>query len=147
MNIGDYIFSYYGQKILIDGDVLYFGANNKIYQVDLNNNTFQSIDFPENNNYTPFGSLSLLSLAGIDNNLNSRINLYPNPASGFVKIENNTGKEIEVCKVLSINGQLLNPDIVINNDQLDVQSLSKGIYLIKITLKNGQSLIRKLVKK
>ena len=140
--------SFFGQKILNVGDgTLLFGAENQIYQLDIANQTRQSVlDFPEDNYYSPFGSLSILSPAGIDEYTNAKIRLYPNPASDFVMIENLTEYRIKQYKVLNFNGQTLLSNLVIKNGQIDIQNLAKGMYLLQITLENGQTLTQKILK-
>ncbi|HLV24034.1 MAG TPA: T9SS type A sorting domain-containing protein, partial [Moheibacter sp.] len=68
--------------------------------------------------------------------------IYPNPATDFVNV---AGKEeIEQIEIFNMAGQkILNSSA----DKIKVSHLTKGIYLVKITLKNGKSETKKLIKK
>lgn len=57
---------------------------------------------------------------------------YPNPTSNTISIENT---DIETIKVFNLNGKLI---LTKNNtNKINVESLSKGIYLLSIKTKNG----------
>lgn len=60
---------------------------------------------------------------------NKSIKLFPNPASSFVKIEA-TGR-IEQIEVYTIQGKLIE-QTMLNNDQLDIQELIPGMYLVRV---------------
>lgn len=67
----------------------------------------------------------------IDSFFASKVSLYPNPANGFVTISS----ELEINKVEIYNllgKRVINTSKLVNNN-LDVSSLSKGVYLIKLT--------------
>ena len=65
------------------------------------------------------------------------ISLFPNPTSGKVMIQ---GQAIETVKVYNAMGQLLINEEVGNADQveLNLSSLSAGVYTINVTMTNGQ---------
>ena len=59
------------------------------------------------------------------------INIYPNPATDFITIENGTIGE--TIQVINANGQLIRTfQLSITHAQYPVSDLSKGIYFIKI---------------
>ncbi|RFN58924.1 T9SS type A sorting domain-containing protein [Marixanthomonas ophiurae] len=70
--------------------------------------------------------------------------IYPNPVSEtlFISSENNT---IENISVFSINGQVVLSEKS-NTNQLDVSTLSNGLYFVEIASGNGTS-IQKFIKK
>jgi glycosidase len=69
--------------------------------------------------------------------------LYPNPASGYFTVNTNTSK----VEVFSITGQLVKRfDAEVNGYQYNVNDLTNGIYLVKITDENRNAKTIKLVK-
>ena len=70
-------------------------------------------------------------------------NVYPNPTStGFVNITSKTNEVISVSVFDILGKQVLNNTV--NNNVLNVSSLSTGVYIMKIS-QNGQSITKKLV--
>jgi len=65
---------------------------------------------------------------------------YPNPVENLIKFNNNSEKQFEIY---TIHGKPIKAGLVKNN--LDLSSLNKGIYLIKITESNNFT-IEKLIK-
>ena len=72
-----------------------------------------------------------------ENNSTHAIKLYPNPVSNILHIETNL-TEIPEVKIYSIQGVLL---MHVKGNQIDVSSLSNGIYMAEV---NGMN--RKFVK-
>ena len=80
------------------------------------------------------------------NDLHSRIKTYPNPANDFVTIDNSTNEKISI--------QLINPlgrifETVETTEKiytLSLRNLAAGLYLIQITTKKGNLVVKKLVK-
>ncbi|HBY66315.1 MAG TPA: hypothetical protein DEG69_00210, partial [Flavobacteriaceae bacterium] len=68
---------------------------------------------------------------------------YPNPVSEtlFISSENNN---IEKLNVYSTNGKLILSEIE-NTKQLDVSTLSNGLYFVEVTSENGTT-VQKFVK-
>jgi hypothetical protein len=80
------------------------------------------------------------SLSNSKYNKNNTLNLYPNPASNFIKISGINGtEEIDIFDAL---GKKVSETIISNNKRIKIQNLSNGIYFIKF--KNGN--IKKLIK-
>ncbi|KAA3622072.1 MAG: T9SS C-terminal target domain-containing protein [Flavobacterium sp.] len=74
----------------------------------------------------------------------SQFSIYPNPASEILTISSE-GIVVESLSVYSITGQR----IIYTNDptnQIDVSSLSEGLYLLEITSENGRQ-VQKFIKK
>jgi hypothetical protein len=70
-----------------------------------------------------------------ENNLNSRIKVYPNPAHNFLKLENISSGKIEIY---SINGQLMQ-EMNFRNI-IPIEDYKPGVYIIKV--KSDNSVIR-----
>jgi hypothetical protein len=71
----------------------------------------------------------------------SNISIIPNPANTFFQINGMQGK-LEI-KIYDVAGKLV-LDTKINNNRLNIESISNGIYLIKINSKN-KSIIQKII--
>jgi hypothetical protein len=59
--------------------------------------------------------------------------VYPNPASGVVRIEGVVADEVQVYNAL---GQLVKT--VCGTNEIDVEELPQGLYLLRIDAKDGQ---------
>jgi hypothetical protein len=72
------------------------------------------------------------------------IELYPNPTTNSFAISSNVSK----IEVYTITGQLIQTfSNVISNQELELNTIGTGIYLVKITENNGTSQTKKLIKK
>ncbi|WP_298778472.1 T9SS type A sorting domain-containing protein [uncultured Polaribacter sp.] len=81
--------------------------------------------------------------ASVDEVFSSKFSVYPNPASEFVTISS----ELEVNKVEIFNllGKRVISKTILSTGNLDISSLSKGVYLMKLT--SGDSVAsKKLIK-
>ncbi|MCS3531535.1 T9SS type A sorting domain-containing protein [Chryseobacterium sp. JUb7] len=79
-------------------------------------------------------------LAAQDVNLEKEFSVYPNPATEKVFIK---GGKISNLEMYSADGRKLN--VILNNDQsVNVSDLPKGIYILKLTIKN-QQVTKKLI--
>jgi hypothetical protein len=77
----------------------------------------------------------------------SIINIYPNPAHEVLNIEILNGSKPSSMKLVDITGR----EIILLNQtkptqQVNIQSLSKGIYLLKVEHDNGEREVKKIVK-
>ncbi|GEM53656.1 hypothetical protein EB1_34460 [Empedobacter brevis NBRC 14943 = ATCC 43319] len=72
--------------------------------------------------------------------------LYPNPVNDYLNFDGNFHEQISTIEVLNTAGQL-----VLKSDnsvkQLNTSSLSSGVYIVKIKLKDGKMMTRKIIKK
>ncbi|MFT5820969.1 MAG: hypothetical protein ACI8ZM_002217 [Crocinitomix sp.] len=74
------------------------------------------------------------------------VNCYPNPATNFLEIS--ADSQIENLQVYSSVGEfVMTIDISQNTAQIDVSTLSRGIYFFNIRLQNGLIVKRKVVLK
>ncbi len=82
--------------------------------------------------------------------VSSDILIYPNPVKNnkfYVKSET-VIKSVEVLNVLGENvKKIYNETNVAYNIFVELGDVQKGMYLVKITLKNGKSVIRKIILK
>ena len=71
------------------------------------------------------------------NELMEQIEIFPNPTNGFIQINTDLGGKKELT-VMSISGQIVLRDSFLNKKKtLDLSSLPAGMYLVKITSKDG----------
>ncbi len=85
---------------------------------------------------------------GVDEEiLSNNFALFPNPVVNNLTI---TGKEqLDSIKVFNILGKLLfeNNKIFSNNYSIDFSTFSKGVYFLKISDENGNTKVKKVIKK
>ncbi|MBN2756584.1 MAG: T9SS type A sorting domain-containing protein [Bacteroidales bacterium] len=77
------------------------------------------------------------------------VNIYPNPANEilFINIKNQNYFEKNTINIYSLNGKLMQQDIIENNTSINIRNLEKGIYIIKIINEKQQLIVtKKLIK-
>ena len=80
------------------------------------------------------GTVTVTSTAGITENKLLSFEMYPNPVSDVLNIQLPTGTEKAEVGVFDYTGRLVTSKIISSNDNtIDVQKLSKGIYLIRVS--------------
>ena len=86
-------------------------------------------------------SLIIDKSTGLKKTIYSSVYVYPNPASTFIQFKN-LDESYQTVQVLSLDGRVLLQKSICSTDNIvDIHSLRKGIYLIKI---NGAAV--KLIK-
>ena len=71
---------------------------------------------------------------GISENKLLSFEMYPNPVSDVLNIQLPTGTEKAEVGVFDYTGRLVTSKIISSNDtSIDVQKLSNGIYLIRVS--------------
>lgn len=73
---------------------------------------------------------------------NSGITLYPNPTSGIIYAEGDSA--VEIVNVINMLGQKTN--VQFSDQQINMNKLPNGTYIVEVKLKNGQSFSKKIVK-
>ena len=96
-------------------------------------------------NWTSLGSHECqCNPASIDETSNLEILLYPNPSSGVVYLKNS--ENIRSVEVLSALGQRLFTNTYSNKPLLVIDiNGNKGVYFLKITMKNGSKEIKRVI--
>ena len=80
-------------------------------------------------------------IVGIED-FESDVNIYPNPTTGIVTVENLTGSRLSIYNAV---GQLVMQQTVLSDQfRLDLSSQSQGVYALDIE-RNGERLFRKLM--
>ena len=78
---------------------------------------------------------------GINEVAEGEVNIYPNPATTVINIDNAEGSQISV---FDINGRMIsNIESASANQTIDASNLAKGMYIVRIA--NGNNVITKKV--
>lgn len=86
--------------------------------------------------------VTVIKTALVENTLSKNISIYPNPASGTLFIKTPQAISYTVCDVVGKTILSGNANGLAN---IDVSSLSKGLYFIRITA-NGQQAVKRFIK-
>jgi len=80
--------------------------------------------------------------------LATKFNLYPNPATSVVNITNSENMQVQQVTIYDISGKQLNTQTFNNQTQiqLNVENLASGTYMLHVET-NGGTAVKKLVKK
>lgn len=70
----------------------------------------------------------------------STLKFWPNPAQNFIQISGLTN--VQEFKIHNISGNIVSSGIVHNNEKIDIQKLTSGIYFIKFNNKNTIKFIK-----
>jgi hypothetical protein len=82
------------------------------------------------------------SISDVHNISDVSINIYPNPTSRFVQIENNDNLDLEYY-IYDMTGQLVQTEK--NQDQIDLGNLNDGLYLLKaIDTENNEHIVERI---
>ncbi len=73
----------------------------------------------------------------------SAISIYPNPTTGILNIQSE--KPVKQIQLISVEGKIVRKYNASN--QLNIQELPKGVYVLKIQLENGKTEVQKVIKK
>ena len=83
------------------------------------------------------GTLLSVTSLGITKNTLLSFEMYPNPVSDKLNIQLPTGTEKAEVSIFDYRGRLiLSKTISSNNTSIDVQKISKGIYVIRVATKS-----------
>ena len=75
---------------------------------------------------------------GIENHLQSRVSLYPNPAKEYVDIRVDGDLNVTAMEVYDVYGKLVNTVIVNDNPtRINVSGLADGMYFVRVTTEAG----------
>ena len=93
------------------------------------------------------GFTTLSVTLGIPENKLLSFEMYPNPASDVLTIQLPTGTEKAEVSVFDYTGRLVSSKTISsNNSTLDVQNISKGIYIIRVAT-NSKIGVQRFIKK
>lgn len=85
--------------------------------------------------------ISLETLATNNNSLSKAdLIIYPNPTSDYITISNDKVKE---AAIVDFTGKIL---LKSTSKTIDLSNLPKGIYILNVTIENGKSISKKVIK-
>ena len=95
-----------------------------------------------------YGTVTVTSsTAGISENKLLSFEMYPNPVSDKLNIQLPSGSEKAEVSIFDYTGRLVSSKTISSNDTLiDVQSISKGIYIIRVA-SNTKIGVQRFIKK
>lgn len=97
----------------------------------------------DNSNFIGIDTLSLVRPAlAVSDATKKAVSIYPNPTSDFLKIT--TASKLSSIEIYDMSGKKVAAELI--GDTVDVKSLSKGSYVIKITTATDSS-TQKFIKK
>lgn len=67
--------------------------------------------------------------------------IFPNPTSGIVNVRSSS--EVELIEVYSLVGKKIST--FSNTNKINISNLSKGVYLLKVTMADKQTISKKLI--
>jgi hypothetical protein len=90
---------------------------------------------------------SNLSVGLKNNQFQTVVNVYPNPARTIITIDGNQN-QIHSFELFDLSGRkmLIRNEINLNHFQIDISKLLPGIYFIKLNCSMGESIIKKFSK-
>ena len=93
------------------------------------------------------GTVTVTSTAGISENNLLSFEMYPNPVSDVLNIQLPTSTEKAEVSVFDYTGRLVSSKTISSNDTaIDVQKISKGIYMIRVAT-NTKIGVQRFIKK
>ncbi len=133
--------------ILAADQVLYGGANTcLIWEVFARRGVGYSADQgspnDRNDQVEAFNIPPACTLGLNENKAAASVQVYPNPSNGKLTIKN-TVSEIHEVKLVDLSGKVVYTKSVSGNEVvLDIISLNKGLYILKVQTQNGSETIR-----
>ena len=76
-------------------------------------------------------------------NLQSLVTISPNPASDFISINTQNNVAFKHAEVIDLTGK----KVAEGRDNINIQKLPKGVYVVNIILDNGEKVSKKIIKK
>lgn len=88
---------------------------------------------------------AILERAGINELNDSEINIYPNPTTGELRMENGKWR-MENLEVFDVYGRKVLNSQLLTLNSIDISHLNAGVYFVRITNDLGYSVIKKIIK-
>ena len=117
-------------------NISYTGYNKDIVTTDIN--IVSSIG-------TQTVSVTYDNTLGVEDNVVNSYNIYPNPTNGNIVV---SGNDIDMVEVYNLCGQMvLSVEAHSNGVNVNMSSLTSGVYMVRIVDGNGNSTVNKVVKR
>ncbi|WP_298777478.1 choice-of-anchor Q domain-containing protein [uncultured Polaribacter sp.] len=118
--------------------------NPNLLCIQVDDVTYSTNNFSQIDAIASFSTNCNSTASIIDNELNSSINVYPNPVVDLLTINLTLGKKLSKVQVFNLLGKKI---MEFTNKTLDLKAISSGIYLLKIESSKGEIAVRKIMKK
>ena len=104
-----------------------------------------TINYPANNIACHDTSwITIVTFVGIDQVQGTQVSLYPNPTVGQLNIE--SAEAVREIAIFNTLGQQVVTNYNLGNKSLiNLSHLSKGTYTMRISLQNGETIVRKFI--
>jgi phosphatidylserine/phosphatidylglycerophosphate/cardiolipin synthase-like enzyme len=73
------------------------------------------------------------------------IELFPNPASDWIRIRPTEGIEIDHILLMDLAGRVMQHYKMTNASGIDISQIREGLYLLHIAFRNGNTILRKII--
>jgi len=75
---------------------------------------------------------------GIETVFPSTIQIYPNPTTDFIIVQNKDNQQINTLEIYSMDGKLVSRNEVNNMEcKLSLANLTEGVYFVKVNSQSG----------
>jgi hypothetical protein len=127
-------FAINGRYIGVDDSIKVIGI---IYEkVDLKDEVYYELEIQD---------VFFFDITAIEKNKTSRIEIFPNPTNGIVKIKNTDNQISSIC-LIDLNSKEIANVNGISSPIVEIDNISfKGIFICKVTLQNNQIITTKIV--
>lgn len=116
------------------------------FKFDGNSWILQTINWNNNHSSNLQDVCNSLSISEIDI-LKKEISIYPNPTNNFITIQNNRNStENFEYKIVDLTGRTVKSGDSKFNEQINIESLSNGNYIIQIQTEYREKFTEKLIK-
>ena len=104
-----------------------------------------TLNYPANNMACHDTSwITIVTFVGIDQVQGTQVSLYPNPTVGQLNIE--SAEAVREVAIFNTLGQQVVTNYNLGNKSLiNLSQLSKGTYTMRISLQNGETIVRKFI--
>ena len=96
-------------------------------------------------NGTAFGIRLLFGGAGVEENSLQGVTVYPNPSEGLVTVSNENGTTNTIV-VYNMVGNVVLSKVASTSTELDLTSVSSGVYMVKVSNENGSMVENVVIK-
>ncbi|MCB0447925.1 MAG: T9SS type A sorting domain-containing protein, partial [Gelidibacter sp.] len=115
-----------------------------IFEYNISTNTFsKKLDFDSSNGSNPKGSLIEIEVSSLGNEefTQSKVDviLWPNPVNDMIHVKSKEGIQFHVNIYNLLGQELQSNNKFQTNHQLNISYLCSGIYILKVTKKNGNT--------
>jgi endonuclease I len=117
--------------------------NNEVFAIQGNRNPF--VDYPTFAECI-WGSGNCLSLSIPNVSFTETLEIFPNPTSNYIIVKNKSAVKIEELLLIDFTGRIVARKGNEQTNEINLQYLPIGMYVLKIIMANGESYQSKIVK-